>query len=131
MKVEVVCYSGYKGDERPVRFRLGGQDYFVEELLDQWYGPQDVFFKVRANDGNVYILRRSSRCLKVNGAWNRSVTCGEAAERKCYGLDPQSDVKGRLAPLRPAPSEQPAPMFGSHGPSSDKTQPSALSLPGH
>jgi hypothetical protein len=35
MKAEVVCYSGYKGDERPVRFRLGGQDYFVEELLDQ------------------------------------------------------------------------------------------------
>jgi hypothetical protein len=37
MKVEVVCYSGYKGDERPVRFQLGGEDYFVEELLDQWY----------------------------------------------------------------------------------------------
>ena len=34
MKVEVVCYSGYKGDERPVRFRLDGQDYFVEEVLD-------------------------------------------------------------------------------------------------
>jgi hypothetical protein len=30
----------------------------VEELLDQWYGPHDVFFKVKANDGNVYILRR-------------------------------------------------------------------------
>ena len=44
MRAEVVCYSGYKGDERPVRFRLSGQDYFVEELLDQWYGPQEVFF---------------------------------------------------------------------------------------
>src|ERR1035438_2946438 len=60
MKVEVVCYSCYKGDERPVRFRLGGQDYFVEDLLDQWYEPQDVFFKVKANEGNVYILRRRS-----------------------------------------------------------------------
>jgi hypothetical protein len=69
MKVEVVCYSGYKGDERPVRFRLGGQDYFVEELLDQWYGPQDVFFKVRANDGNVYILRRRSSVPE--GEWFR------------------------------------------------------------
>ena len=57
MKVEVVCYSGFKGDERPVRFLLDGQDYFVEELLDQWYAPQDIFFKVRAND---YILRRRS-----------------------------------------------------------------------
>lgn len=45
MKVEVICYSGYKVDERPVRFQMGGQDYFVEELLDQWYGPQDVLFQ--------------------------------------------------------------------------------------
>ena len=25
----------------------------MEELLDQWYGPQDVFFKVKANDGAI------------------------------------------------------------------------------
>ncbi len=68
MKVEVVCYSGYKGDERPVRFRLGGQDYFVEELLDQWYGPQNIFFKVRASDGNVYILQRRSSVPE--GEWS-------------------------------------------------------------
>lgn len=59
MKIDVVCYSGYKGDERPVRFRLGDRDHFVEELIDQWYGPDDVFFKVRADDGNLYILRQS------------------------------------------------------------------------
>ncbi len=29
----------------------------VEEIMDQWYGPQDVFYKVRADDGNLYILR--------------------------------------------------------------------------
>ncbi len=68
MKVEVVCYSGYRGDERPVRFRLGGQDYCVEELLDQWFGPKDIFFKVRANDGNVYILRRRSSAPE--GEWS-------------------------------------------------------------
>jgi len=68
MKVEVVCYSGCKGDERLVRFRLGGQDYFVEELLDQWYGPQNVFFKVRAGDGNLYILQR--RSSMPEGEWS-------------------------------------------------------------
>ena len=68
MKAEVVCYSGYEGDERPVRFRLSEQDYFVEELLDQWYGPQDDFFKVRANDGNMYILRRRSSVPE--GEWS-------------------------------------------------------------
>jgi hypothetical protein len=56
MQVEVECYSGHKADERPVRFRLDGHDYLVEELLDQWYGPSDTFFKVRADDSNLYIL---------------------------------------------------------------------------
>jgi len=26
-------------------------------LLDQWHGRDDTFFKVRADDGNLYILR--------------------------------------------------------------------------
>jgi hypothetical protein len=32
----------------------------VDEVLDQWHGPDDVFFKVRADDGNLYILRRNT-----------------------------------------------------------------------
>jgi len=68
MKVEVVCHSGYKADERPLRFRLDGEDYAVVEILDQWYGPRDVYFKVRAGDGNVYILRRCSSTPE--GEWS-------------------------------------------------------------
>ena len=45
MKLEVDCYSGRMADERPARFRLDGNEYMVEEVLDQWYGPQDTFFK--------------------------------------------------------------------------------------
>jgi hypothetical protein len=59
MNLRVECYSGGKADERPVRFYLGERVYFVEEVVDQWYGPNDVFFKVRADDGNLYILRQS------------------------------------------------------------------------
>ena len=40
----------------------------VEEVLDQWYGPEHVFFKVRADDGNVYILRHQTSAL--DGDWN-------------------------------------------------------------
>ena len=60
MRLRVECYSGYKVDERPVRFQLNTNDYFVEEVLDQWYGPDDAYFKVRADDGNLYILRRET-----------------------------------------------------------------------
>jgi len=57
MKLRVECYSGRKANERPIRFQLADQEYAVEAILDQWYGPDDVFFKVRADDGNLYILR--------------------------------------------------------------------------
>ena len=67
MKLEVECYSGRKADERPVRFRLDGHEYLVEEVLDQWYGPSDTYFKVRADDGNLYILRRETAAPE--GAW--------------------------------------------------------------
>ena len=57
MRVQVECYAGRKADERPVRFRLDEHEYMVEKVLDQWYAPEHVFFKLRADDGNVYILR--------------------------------------------------------------------------
>jgi len=68
MKLEVECYSGAKADDRPVRFRLGGHQYLVNEVVDQWYGPSEVFYKVRANDGNLYILRRETST--PDGAWH-------------------------------------------------------------
>lgn len=57
MDLRVQCYAGRKADERPVRFQLGDREYLVEEVMDQWYGPEATFFKVRADDGNLYILR--------------------------------------------------------------------------
>ena len=54
-----------------MRFQLGEREYLIEEVLDQWYGPDDNFFKVRADDGNLYILRHHSQA--ANGYWNRFV----------------------------------------------------------
>ena len=60
MTVRVQCYAGRKADERPVRFQLGEHEYVVEEILDQWYGPDESFYKVCADDGNLYILRHQN-----------------------------------------------------------------------
>ena len=68
MKVQVECYSGRKADERPIRFRLDEHPYAVEQVLDQWYGPEHVFFKVRADDGNLYILRHQTSV--PDGDWD-------------------------------------------------------------
>jgi hypothetical protein len=56
MKIQVECYAGHKADERPVKFWLGETILFVESVEDQWYGPHDVYFRVVADDGNVYVL---------------------------------------------------------------------------
>jgi hypothetical protein len=59
MWLRVECYSGYKADEWPRGFYLGERRYQVEEVLDQWYSPEDTYFRVRADDGDIYILRHN------------------------------------------------------------------------
>ena len=60
MKVTVECYSGRKADERPLRFSLGDKQYQVEAVLDQWCAPENIPYKVRAGDGNLYVLRQQT-----------------------------------------------------------------------
>ena len=59
MQVEVVAYSGFRSDERPLKFILAGREYQVVELLDKWYGPEETWFKVRTDDRGSYILKFS------------------------------------------------------------------------
>lgn len=68
MKLIVECYSGRKADERPFRFWLDGKLSRVELLLDQWYEPEHVFYKVRADDGNLYTLRQQTSTPE--GTWS-------------------------------------------------------------
>jgi hypothetical protein len=68
MNLNVECYSGRKADERPIRFRLEGRQYLVEAVLDQWYDPEGIFYKIRADDGNLYILRQQTST--PDGAWD-------------------------------------------------------------
>jgi hypothetical protein len=69
MELQVECYSGYRADERPRRFAFAGAPkHEVEEILDQWYGVGYQCFKVRADDGNTYILRHqlSEDCWRLD-----------------------------------------------------------------
>ena len=56
MKLRVECYSGHKADQRPIKFWLGDAAHFVESIEDQWYGPDALYFRVQADDGNTYVL---------------------------------------------------------------------------
>jgi hypothetical protein len=57
IQVSVQCKSPGP-DEVPIRFQLGNRDIFVEEIVDHWSSEGSAHFKVRADDGNRYILSR-------------------------------------------------------------------------
>ena len=57
MLVRVESYAGYRADERPVRFQMGERWLAVVEVLDRWYDPDAIYFRVRAEDGALYVLR--------------------------------------------------------------------------
>ena len=54
--ITVESYAGYRADERPLRFVLGYRTLGVIEIVDRWYGPDRRYFKVAADDGNLYII---------------------------------------------------------------------------
>ena len=55
--LDVECYAGYRGDQRPTKFVLREKVFLVKEVEDQWYSPSAMYFRVRADDGNLYVLR--------------------------------------------------------------------------
>lgn len=57
VSITVQTYSGYKVDERPMSFTLVKRRFEVREILDQWQGVGHTYFKLLADDGNLYIIR--------------------------------------------------------------------------
>lgn len=62
--VRVECYSGYRGEEAPRRFTLGRRQVSVSEVVDRWLAPDHRYFKLRGDDGGVYILRQDGESLE-------------------------------------------------------------------
>ncbi|HVA94025.1 MAG TPA: hypothetical protein VNI36_03900 [Candidatus Dormibacteraeota bacterium] len=56
-EMRVECYAGYRADQRPVRFTLRGHNFEIAEVQDQWYSPDAIYFRVRTEDGDYFILR--------------------------------------------------------------------------
>lgn len=65
VSVRVECYAGYRGEETPRRFSFGERQVEVDEVVDRWLTPDHRYFKVRGDDGGVYVLRHDA----VSGRW--------------------------------------------------------------
>ncbi len=57
-ELRVQTYSGHRADEYPRRFQFGSRHLEVTEILDRWYAPEASWFKVRADDQGIYILKQ-------------------------------------------------------------------------
>ncbi|MHB8499795.1 MAG: hypothetical protein ACYDCG_03900 [Candidatus Acidiferrales bacterium] len=55
--VRVECYSGYKAEERPERIVFEALTLEIAEVEDRWYSPGATYFRVRAENGDRYVLR--------------------------------------------------------------------------
>jgi hypothetical protein len=57
MRVHVESVADDRRIEMPRRLHLGGREVEIIESDDQWHGADYRYFKVKGDDGNVYILR--------------------------------------------------------------------------
>jgi len=55
--LRVECSAGDRDEAMPWRFFLRSREIGVTEILDQWLAPDHRYFKVRGDDGAVYIIR--------------------------------------------------------------------------
>jgi hypothetical protein len=56
VRVRVETFAGH-GGVMPCRIYFDERCIEVAENLDQWHGPDYRYFKLRGDDGNLYILR--------------------------------------------------------------------------
>lgn len=57
MHIEVATYPGHRGMLMPQGFELGDRWVEVVDTIDQWFGPDYRYIKVRGDDDGLYILR--------------------------------------------------------------------------
>jgi len=56
LRLRVRCHEEYECDETPDRFYLGERKIGIEDVIDRWLSPGHRYFKVRGDDGGIYII---------------------------------------------------------------------------
>jgi hypothetical protein len=69
--VTVESYAGSKAEEYPLRFHLGEERIEISKIIDRWLTPGCRYFKVLADNNNVYVLEYDEN----NDSW-RLLTTG-------------------------------------------------------
>jgi hypothetical protein len=57
IRIYVEAYSGYKANERPIRFYVDEDTYEISAIQDLWQDPNATYYKVRTTEQKIYLLR--------------------------------------------------------------------------
>ena len=57
LPIHVDAHSAYKANEHPGQFVLDEEIYEIAAVLEQWYEPSAMYFKVQSNEGKIYLLQ--------------------------------------------------------------------------
>jgi hypothetical protein len=58
--LRVECYAGHRADTEPRRLHIGRREVAVSEIIDRWLDPRHRYFKLRGDDGGIYLLRHDT-----------------------------------------------------------------------
>jgi hypothetical protein len=61
LTVGVECYAGHRGEQTPRTLILGDRRIAVIEVVDAWLAPEHRYFKLRGDDGDMYLVRHDER----------------------------------------------------------------------
>jgi hypothetical protein len=86
MPIRVECYAGYRGEQEPLAFWVGERRVAVRVVVDRWFAPTHRWFRVDADDGNLYVLRQD----ETSGEWEivafrRNAAGAGMASQGCAG----------------------------------------------
>jgi hypothetical protein len=63
--IRVESYAGHRADTEPRRLFIGAREVTVTEVIDRWLDPLHRYFKLRGDDGGIYLIRQDT----VNDRW--------------------------------------------------------------
>jgi hypothetical protein len=65
-KLKVESYSGFKAEERPLRFFINNRKIEIISIQNDWLAPEGRYFKVVGDDGRSYVLEYK----ETDDTWN-------------------------------------------------------------
>ena len=58
--LRVECYAGHRSDTEPRCLHIGPRQVAVIEVIDRWLDPTHRYFKLRGDDGGIYLVRHDT-----------------------------------------------------------------------